>query len=200
MYITEKARNILRSAIQRYGPPRIKRSLWNAEFMGGRWDCLDDTPGDCVYPYVEKYAANGSILDLGCGSGSTANELATTSYRDYVGVDISDVAIGKAIKRTEKNRRADKSRFFQSDFFSYMPAEQYSVILFRDSIYYVPMAKIKVLLVRYAKYLQEHGVFVVRLWAGSDKDKAIVDIIESNFDVVERYLSDKPKQAVIVFR
>ena len=200
MYIAEKARNALRRLLQDYGTPRMKRSLWNAEFLGGRWDCLDTTLGDCVYPFVEKYASNGSVLDLGCGSGSTANELAITSYRDYTGVDISDVAIDKAIRRTERNGRAGKSRFFQGDFFSFIPTVRYSVILFRDSIYYVPCGKIKMMLLRYANYLQESGVFVIRLWAGSDKDKAILDTIESNFEVVEKYLSDEPKQAVVVFR
>jgi SAM-dependent methyltransferase len=200
MYLAEKARNVMRRLMQDYGTPAMKKSIWNAEFAGGRWDCLESTPGDCVYPYVEKYAAHGSILDLGCGSGSTANELDAASYQKYIGVDISDVAIGKAIKRTEENGRAEKSRFFQSDFFSYMPAEPYSVILFRDSIYYVPLGKIKAMLIRYATHLQDQGVFIVRLWAGSDKDKSIMDIIESNFQVVEKYRSDEPKQAVIVFR
>jgi len=30
------------------------------------------TPGDCVYQHVERYANNGRIMDLGCGSGSTS--------------------------------------------------------------------------------------------------------------------------------
>lgn len=200
MYITEKTRNVMRRLLQDYGTSRMKRSLWNAEFLGGRWDCLDTTPGDCVYPYVAKYAFNGSVLDLGCGSGSTANELALTSYRDYTGIDISDVAIDKAKRRTESNGRADRSRFVQGDFFSYVPTVRYKVILFRDSIYYVPCGKVKVMLARYAKHLEEDGVFVIRLWAGGDKDRPIVEIIESNFEVVEKYLSDEPKQAVVVFR
>ena len=202
MQLVSKARNGLRGLLQAYGTPGMKKVLWNAEFSGGGWNCLDTTPGDCVYRYVEKYAANGSILDLGCGSGSTANELAAVSYQDYTGVDISDVAIAKAIKRTEENGRGYKNCFFQSDFFSYLPTKRYDVILFRDSIYYVPLGKIQSMLERYSKYISDTGVFIVRLWGGGGghKDKTIVETIERNFTVVEKRLSDEPKAAVIVFR
>ncbi|MGA3316333.1 MAG: class I SAM-dependent methyltransferase [Candidatus Korobacteraceae bacterium] len=191
----------MRGLLQAYGTPSIKKFLWNVEFSGGRWDCLDTTPGDCVYRYVEKYAAKGSILDLGCGSGSTANELAATTYRQYTGVDISDVAIAKAISRTQETGREQKADFFQFDFSSFLPNEQYDVILFRDSIYYVPTAKIGAMLERYSRYLNEGGVFIVRLWGGGgSKEKTILDIIERNFEIVEKYLSEEPKAAVIVFR
>src|ERR1700674_5764890 len=93
MYLAQRVRNVSRGLLQRYGTESMKRALWNSEFMGGRWNCLDDTSGDCVYPYVEKYARNGSILDLGCGSGNTGIELDVTAYQQYVGVDISDAAI-----------------------------------------------------------------------------------------------------------
>lgn len=200
MSIAQKTRNVLRGLLQAYGTRNLKRQLWNIEFAQGRWDCLDRTPGDCVYPYVEKFVNNGAILDLGCRSGSTGNELGATTYQHYTGVDISDVAIEKARKRTTENRRGDKNHYFQSDIFSYVPARQYHVILFRDSIYYVPRGKIKAMLDRYSKYLKECGVFIMRMYNGSDKYKAIVDTIESNFEVVEKYLSDQPKAIVIVFR
>ena len=77
-------------------------------------------------------------MDLGYGSGSTASELSATTYRAYTGVDISDVAIQKARRRTEENGRADRNRFVRPDVFSYVPSERFNLILFRDSIYYVP--------------------------------------------------------------
>ena len=200
MYLPGRVQNILRGLLQAYGTKNVKRYLWNIEFSQGRWDCLDRTPLDCVYPYVEKYANGGSILDLGCGSGSTGNELDATTYRHYMGVDISDVAIEKARRRTEENGRAHQNRYAQSDVFSYVPTQQYDVILFRDSIYYIPWGKIKTMLDRYSKYLKEGGVFIVRMWNGSDKYNTIADTIEDNFEVVEKYLSDQPKAVVIIFR
>ena len=161
-------------------------SLWDAEFSQARWDCLDITVGDCVYSYVEKAANGGSILDLGCGSGSTANELNPNTYRDYTGVDISAVALDKARIRTEKNGRIGKSQYFQSDVANYIPLQKFDVILFRDSIYYVARPRIKPMLDRYSKYLNQGGVFIVRM-DGGNKRGSILEIIERNFDILKKH-------------
>lgn len=193
------ARSALRALLQAYGPEIVKRRLWDVEFSKGRWDCLDRTSDDCVYPYLERYANNGSILDLGCGSGSTGNELDTAAYERYVGVDISDVALAKAQQRTEENRRTDRNRYCQSDIFSYVPSQQFDVILFRDSIYYVPRRQLTAMLQRYAEYLKEGAVFIVRM-ADGDKYLDIVETIETHFAVVEKHRADDPRAVVLIFR
>jgi len=198
--LAQSVQNKIRAFLQAYGTPKVKGRLWDAEFSGGRWDNLDTTPDDCVYRYVEKSANGGSILDLGCGSGSTANELDTNTYRDYTGVDISDAAISKARSRTEQNERAVKNRFFRSDVASYVPTQRFDVILFRDSIYYIPRANIKATLDRYSKYLKPCGVFIVRMWDGGGKHKAIADMIESNFNIVDKFFSEHPNAVVLVFQ
>lgn len=198
MQFTQRARNIVRAALQSYGTAQMKRSLWNTEFSNGHWKCLDNTLGDCVYPLLEKYARMGTILDLGCGSGSTANELASV-YSEYTGVDISDVAIQQAIQKSKANQRENKNKFVQSEILSFIPEKQYDVILFRDSIYYIPLRRVHAALNKYAAYLREEGVFVVRLW-GSDKNRPIIETIESTFTIVETYRQDDPKAMILVFR
>jgi SAM-dependent methyltransferase len=126
--------NLRRRLIQSYGSEKIKSRLWDHEFAGGRWDCLDSTVGDCVYPFLEKHANRGSILDLGCGSASTVCELDPNAYRDYIGVDISDVALRKARTRAEQSGRKNRSSFFRAEIFDYTPTQPFNVILFRDSI------------------------------------------------------------------
>jgi SAM-dependent methyltransferase len=199
MNVVQKARNVLRGLLQRYGTAGIKRYLWNHEFEQGRWRCLESTPADCVYGHLEKYAAKGSILDLGCGPGNTGNELDSGAYRSYTGVDISDVAVEKAKKRTEENRRSDKNEYFQSDIFSYTPTHQYDVVLFGDSLYYVPHQRIAGMLSRYSEFVTNQGVFIVRLFDVRGKHQAIIDIIEKTFDVVERHLYNA-QVGVLVFR
>jgi SAM-dependent methyltransferase len=192
-----KLRNVVRGLLQVYGTGSIKKHLWNHEFARGRWDCLDSAPGDCVYAHVEKYARHGSILDVGCGSGSTGNELDASTYRHYTGVDISDAALEKARRRSAANGRADKNRYVQSDMLSYVPSQQYDVILFRDSIYYVPHGKITAVLNRYATYLKDRGVLIVRMDESGGKYTRIVKTIERSFEVVERSSSDHMMVLVI---
>jgi 23S rRNA U2552 (ribose-2'-O)-methylase RlmE/FtsJ len=81
-----------------------------------------------------------------------------------------------------------------------MPTQQFDVILFRDSIYYyVTSASIKTMLQRYSKHLKQSGVFIVRM-ANRDKHKSIVDIIASNFEVIEKHAPEKSDDVVLVFR
>src|SRR6185503_5337608 len=166
-YIAMKiARRILvftQSALKSYGPSGLKRVFWEKEYSGDKWNFADHTEGDCVYSHLEKHAANGDILDLGCGSGNTANELAANAYQNYLGVDISETCLNKARKRSEENGRAAKNKFTSGDFLKYSPTEKFNVILFRESMYHVPMGQIKSMLDRYSEWLKDGGVFVVRL-------------------------------------
>jgi SAM-dependent methyltransferase len=176
----------------------MKRLLWNTEFSNGRWECLDDTAVDCLYPFVEKYGRDGSILDLGCGSGNTATEVATV-YSDYTGVDISDVAIRRAFEKSISHGRAAINQFAHSDIASYVPKRQHDVVLFRDSIYYIPLRRMLPMLNRYSTYLKDRGVFIVRLW-GSEKNAQIVAVIEKHFKIVEKYSQHDPTALILVFR
>lgn len=200
MSLTDKARNIFRALLQTHGSMSIKRLLWNTEFARGEWNNLQNTSGDRVYSYIEKYSNRGTILDLGCGLGSTGNELDAACYEDYTGVDISDVAVRKAEIRSELNGRENKNHYFQSDIYSYVPKQQFDAILFRDSIYYVPQADIAPMLERYSKYLKKSGVFIVRMWSMGGKYKAIMNIIESAFEIVAKNTYGQSEGVVIIFR
>ncbi|GAC1679939.1 MAG: hypothetical protein PVS2B2_17970 [Candidatus Acidiferrum sp.] len=200
MYVVQKAQNVLRSLIQRYGPPSVKRQLWNAEFRSGRWDSLNNSGDERAHLQIEKYANNGSILDLGCGPGTTGIELNLVAYQLYTGVDISDVAIVKARKRAEETRRADRNEYCQSDIVSYVPPRQYDVILYGDSIYYIPLARIPDMLARYSGYLKDGGVFIARLFDVRGKRQNILCAIEDNFQIVEKQHRAPTEACLITFR
>src|SRR5208337_2556370 len=127
MYIVERTVSFVQGFLASYAPASIKKLLWDRDFSGDKWDHIDNTVGDCVYSHLEKYAQKGDILDLGCGPGNTANELASDVYRNYVGVDISEVALAKAAKRTKENGREGKNSFAQGDFLGYTPTQQFDV-------------------------------------------------------------------------
>jgi SAM-dependent methyltransferase len=154
-------------------------------------------PDDCVYAHVERYANQGSVLDLGCGPGTTGTELAAETYTQYTGVDISAVAVEKARKRADENHRADRNAYLQADIFSYAPTQRHDVILFGDSLYYIPQRSMLSMLNRYSRYLKADGVFIARIYGR--RYQTILDLIDKHFDVVERHVY-RDEIFVIVFR
>jgi SAM-dependent methyltransferase len=175
---------VSRALLQQYGTTWVKRRLWDSEYAVGRWTCLESMPNDCVYTHVERYAKGGSVLDLGCGPGTTGTELASHSYSSYLGVDISEVAIQRAILRAEEHDRAGTNKYVQADIFSFEPPQKYDLILFGDSLYYVPWRQIRSMLSRYETYLEQGGAFVARIYG--HRYQPIIEIIEQNFDVLEK--------------
>jgi SAM-dependent methyltransferase len=200
MGATEKVLNVCRGLLQRYGTENIKRRLWNYEYAKGRWKCLDSMADDFVYKHIERHTKNGSILDLGCGPGAVGTELNAATYNSYTGVDICDVAIQGAMSKAAVNGRADKNDYIQSDILSYLPKQYYDVIFFGDSIYYFSWQQIAKILNRYAGYLKDDGVFIVRSWILKDRHQTIVHNIENDFEVVEKHTYAESKLVVIVFR
>ena len=208
MYIVRRTLTFVQGFLTSYGPSSIKKKLWDRDFSSGKWDFIDDTAGDCVYPFLEKYANHGNILDLGCGPGNTANELTSDAYKTYIGVDISAAALEKAVRRTKENGRADKNSFVVSDFLGYAPSQDFDIILFRESLYHVPYGQVKPILDKYSKHLKPGGVFIVRLYAGDERPGVIkprvirkMDLIKNNFDMVEYRRFDTPAlPTVLVFR
>ena len=186
MSLRVRIRNTLRGLKQRWGTSELKRSIWDKEYAEGRWDHCDHSPDAPVYAYVERHCANGSILDLGCGSGNTGTELRVDKYQRYVGVDISEVAVQKAAERSKAHGRGEKNAYAQGDITAYVPTQKFDLILFRESIYYIPRVQIKNVLERYTGYLTDRGVMVVHVGKGATKKgREIFEIIAGDFQVVE---------------
>ena len=208
MHIVERTKIFVQGFLASYGPSRIKKRIWDKDFASNKWNFIDNTVGDCVYPHLEKYARNGNILDLGCGPGNTANELNSGVYLTYTGIDISEVALAKAAKRTQETGRTDKNSFVCSDFLGYSPTKEFDIILFRESLYHVPYGQVLKILEKYSKHLKKSGVFIVRLYLGDHRPgkvkfrvKRKIDLIKREFDVLESPQYDTPGiPIVLVFR
>lgn len=208
MFVISRTAQFLRGALLSYGPRSLRRKVWDKEYRAEKWSFAYNTSGDCVYPHLEKYARGGRILDLGSGSGNTSTEMANSAYRSYVGVDISEAALEKARARSIASGRHGKNTFVCSDFFAFQPTGTFDVILFRESIYHVPLGKIKAILDKYSQYLNPEGVFIVRLFTSSRESlkskyrpNAMIHIMESEFEVLEkRQYPDSGHPTVLVFR
>ena len=201
LWLLQKIRNVVRGLRQKWSSAEAKGRLWDGEYSSGRWDHCEFTPEDQIYEYVYRYCNNGSVLDVGCGSGNTGNELDASRYSDYTGIDVSDIAIKKAAARSAANGRTHKNCYQQGDLLRFVPSHKYDVILFRESIYYVTRSAIKGVLNRYAGYLTEQGVLIVYV-GGVQARKAsrILKIIETNFEIVGRGPTERPGQFLVVFK
>src|SRR5688572_15444217 len=199
MTLKTKVQNVWRRIRQSWGSPQTKRELWNREFATGRWDSIEHTEGDVIYDFIQRYSASGSILDLGCGAGNTGCELRPESYREYTGVDISDVALAKAAERSRQCGRASMNRYAQADILTYVPDRKHEVILLRESIYYIPRSRIKATLVRYSSYLTENAVLIVRRH-DPPVGARVLQLIGTAFKTVENRCVGSSGPVIVVFR
>ena len=106
--------------VKKWGKPSTAKAIWDEEFARGQWEYLENTSEDIIYGYLDKYVNNGSILDLGCGSGNTGTELSISLYSKYTGVDISEVAIQRAVARSIKNGRHERNEYVCNDIASFL--------------------------------------------------------------------------------
>lgn len=173
-----------RALLQRWGPRPLKRRLWDHEFSHGRWDGIAETPGDPVYEVIVRHARGGSILDLGCGSGNTGCELPAGCCSAYLGVDVSGVALEAARRRSEACGRGSINRYVQADIATFSPGEQHDLILFRETIYYLPERRIPAVLRRYSRCLRPGGVIVIR-WYEAGRAGSLLRLASPALECVE---------------
>ena len=179
----------------------MKRKLWDVEYESGRWDHCEYSPDAIVYQFICRYCHKGNILDLGCGSGNTGNEIDIASYGSYTGLDISEVAVEKARERSVASGRAGKNIYVQGDILTYEPQGNFDVIAFRESIYYVPEGRIESMLRRYARYLTPSGVFIVLVSGTSaDKNAKMLALLELMVTVIEKRSLVESQGFLLVFK
>lgn len=197
--LTKRIKKVIESRIlKRWGNTSRRKSIWDEEFSSGKWDYLENTSDDPIYSYLEKYCNGGIILDLGCGSGNTGNEMDASKYSSYTGVDISEWAVKRALARSESNGREEKNKYVCADICRYTPGRRYDIILFRESIFYIPKSRIRVVLDRYSDYLKETGVFIVRM-CDRKKYASIVRLIDKHYHVVDSSQANNAN-IILVFR
>jgi 2-polyprenyl-3-methyl-5-hydroxy-6-metoxy-1,4-benzoquinol methylase len=185
--------------LKRWGPASLRVRLWDTEFRRGHWDGIESTADDYLYQHLGRYLRGGSLLDMGCGTGNTATELDPGSYSRYVGTDLSGIAIERARTRSAEHGRSSKNTYHVGDLQSYEPSGRFEVILFRESLYYVPTLKVRSMLDRLADSLSDDGVFVVRMWhRGRHAD--LVKTITQSYEVLECAPHGSSDAIVLVFR
>lgn len=177
----------------RYAGSALRRCAFDQYYRSGRWDYLDKDHSLEVVKVVEKYAIKGRILDMGCGTGILASMLNSDSFEYYLGVDASQEAISLAQKRKDV-----KINFEVSDIQSYQCKAKFDVIIFEESLYYVPFFHRR-LLNRFAQSLYPGGLFIVTV-ADPARFAGMIRMIRKNYHIIEDRNFLNSKRLLLVFR
>jgi cyclopropane fatty-acyl-phospholipid synthase-like methyltransferase len=121
----------------------VQREFWNAEADAfsriysreklAFWRLLDQILRRDMF---ERFAftmqqcepiAGRTFLDVGCGNGLYAMELAKKGAARVVGIDISPVMIERCVKAARSERLEDRLTFIQTDLLAYQPDARFDV-------------------------------------------------------------------------
>ncbi len=109
---------------------------------------------------VERLAGGGDIVELGCGEGVLIEAVDPDTYRSYVGVDVSPVAIEAATRRAGR-AGLDKCRFEVGRLEQCSHIADASLIIMEESLYYLKPRRQRRLLRRSFDRLKPGGRMIV---------------------------------------
>jgi 2-polyprenyl-3-methyl-5-hydroxy-6-metoxy-1,4-benzoquinol methylase len=163
----------------KYSPEQFTKNQWNLQYSSTRWDYLrnieESARNSIIGGYIRYKSSDCTILDVCCGEGVLQNNLGKHSYKYYVGVDISSVAIAKAEIRINEN-----TTFICSDAETFIPSQKFSVIVFNECLYHFE-SHLK-LLAHYESFLLDNGIFIVSMYANTQSNR-IWRMLDAKYEV-----------------
>ena len=135
-------------------PAWVKRFIWNRKHLGVQTNPAGSPLVDFLLPRIPRDA---SLLDLGCAAGNLLAGLRRGGWGGhYTGVDISLKAV--SIGRNMNDPRAE---WFVSSIEEFLLDQDFDIICFVESLYYVRLALVPEALRR----CRQHGKAIyVRIW------------------------------------
>ena len=135
---------------------------WDASYRAGDWDyfrSVEQLPRYAILvAYILRFCRGGRLLDVGCGEGVLREQLPSGVIDDYVGVDISSVAIERARQRT-----FERTLFECSDLRLYgAGAERFDGIIFSEVLqtFSNPLEQLR----RFHELLSPQGVVMASIF------------------------------------
>jgi len=92
-----------------------------------------DNYAELIFSHIPK--GTKTILDVGCGSGKTAEQLVAKGYI------VDCVSPGQILTAYAKNMLGNKVNFYQCKFEYLVTDKKYDLVLFSESFQYIPMDK-----------------------------------------------------------
>jgi trans-aconitate methyltransferase len=172
----------------RFGWPALRRAAFDAKYKSGRWSNYNDGQ---LRDVVSHFLIGHDLLILGCGAASVVDGL---DAKTIVGVDLSSEAISLAGVRASPSRS-----FVQADMMSFIPQSGYRVILFSESIYYIPTDELIKRLRELSVHLDDKGVFIASFCSPRRHQDAI-RVVRQNFILITHEAFEGSSREFIVFK
>jgi 2-polyprenyl-3-methyl-5-hydroxy-6-metoxy-1,4-benzoquinol methylase len=131
----------------------FKRYSWDLQFKAGVWSTDHYSPH--LLHQVALLSRGGNILEFGCGEGDLPKLLPPDSYANYLGIDISEVAITRA---QAKNPRCI---FWACDMNRWKGSFPATLILLQECLYYIKHTQAEAFLKRCRTILEPGGSILV---------------------------------------
>ena len=178
--------------VTRFGPTKLRSLAFDEKYRRGDWSSHTDGTGELPV-LIKRYLRKGDLLIMGCGGCSVLEGLNATEMSTALGIDLSQEAIHLAGRYT-----SERISFQTADMVTFECPRAYDVILFSESLYYVPSAQQEALLRRLGGQLKPGGVFVVT-FAQAKRYEYILELIRKHFAVQEDRTFSGSSRHVIVF-
>jgi SAM-dependent methyltransferase len=179
--------------VTRFGQARLRGLAFDEKYRSGDWNFKGES-SDELPSTIRKYLRGGDLLILGCGGASILGSFEPAAFTSVLGVDLSAEAV-----RLASRIARDNILFQVGDMVTFQCPKDYDVILFSESLYYVPSSQQGELLKRLAGHLKPGGVFIVTL-AQAKRYHAIIELIRRNFHMVEDRKFANSERQLLVFR
>lgn len=141
----------------------FNRLSWNSQFDAGVWGKRPSSPN--TIKRVIELCEGGKVIEFGCGEGNLPHLLPPGCFSDYVGYDISDLAIHRAQRRAS-NAGILNCHFEQCDMASWPGSFNVSLIVVEECLYYLSSRDTEKFLSRCKASLAREGSILVIVHSG----------------------------------
>jgi SAM-dependent methyltransferase len=127
-----------------------------------------------IQGFVQHFATDASVLDVGCGDGILQERL---RYGRYLGIELFADAVERAAAREDH-----RTRFVQADATSYVPEESFDAIIWNECLYYLenPVETVE----RYLRFLRPNGVMIVSMFYQTYATRRLFRLIDQRVERV----------------
>ncbi len=170
----------------------MERLSWNKQFQAGVWCRYPRNPDTIAR--ITELCRGGKLIEFGCGEGNLPYSLPPGTFSEYLGFDISDVAIQRAIGRARQARMTN-CHFEPCNMADWQGSHSASLILIEECLYYLRSPEIEQFLLRCCGSLASNGVILVIVHSATKHARTLNDcrstcrVVEERMVVGRAYLT-----------